>query len=264
MSVKREKELKICLIGNSHSGCIRTGWDAIKDYYPTVDIKSYPHSGEYYDLFRVHAPEKYLSIDDAFVQNQFEMLSGNEGNIAFYSFDLCLVVGGIYSREFLQNGYSNQVYEAMISDYISDSHVRILLEKIRQISDIPITILSTPYGGRRDKVAAVSLEKLVADNRKMDAILAEKYDARLLVQPIETLITPTLSKLEYVVGERLTGASLVPGAKQEIIEDLVHMNAAYGALFLSQILADHGFKPEALQLPKPDGHLPFAERNMKQ
>jgi len=98
----------------------------------------------------------------------------------------------------------------------------------------------------------------------MDAILAEKYDARLLVQPIETLITPTLSKLEYVVGERLTGASLVPGAKQEIIEDLVHMNAAYGALFLSQILAEHGFSPENLKLPKPEGHLPFAERSVKQ
>ena len=67
-----------------------------------------------------------------------------------------------------------------------------------------------------------------------------------------------LSKLEYAAGERLAGA------KQEIIDDLVHMNAAYGALFLSQVLADHGFKPEALQRLKPDGHLPFAERNMKQ
>lgn len=255
------KKLKLCLIGNSHLGCFKTGWDAISGAYPGVEMKFYPHCGNYYDMFRVDTKAGLLHVDNDFVRSQFDRLSGNGGTIRPESFDLCLIVGGITAWGGVQGVYSLQVQQQAALDFFESSNTHLLVDKIRKLSSVEINCVHNPLEALREKpVRKVTGYDYLSGISLINEMIGEKYNATLFSQPTITMTKSNTSRLEYAAGERLTGASLVKGAKQEIIDDLVHMNAAYGALFLSEILAKKGIKAKNLSLPKPDGHLPFVQR----
>ena len=46
-----DEMIKICVIGNSHAASIKSGWLAISEYYPEVELTIYPFHGLYYETF---------------------------------------------------------------------------------------------------------------------------------------------------------------------------------------------------------------------
>jgi len=207
MSKDAQKKLRICLIGNSHSGCFKAGWDAIFSAYPAVEIKFYPHCGQYYDLFRVHKSEKMLSIDNDFIQNHFSKLSGNDGNIALDTFDLCVIVGGLHGWRYFDPGYSKQVIDAMVADYLDAAHVSVLLKKIREISDVPVNVLATPFGASRSANKGMHQDGLIKDSTLLSVALKQKYGARFLEQPQETRLRGHCP--DRASGRRIRGLRVV-------------------------------------------------------
>jgi hypothetical protein len=257
------KKLKICLIGNSHSGCFKSGWDAISEYYPEVEIAFFPHCGNFYGMFEPDFDTRELYVKNEFVRKTFERLSGNNGRISLPAFDLCIIVGGFTVWGGALGGhYSAQVQKQAAVDFFNTAHISVLIKKIRQLSDVEILAVHNPFAAfRKDRQHSLAGYDPVKGMAIVNELAGRPQNVTVLLQPEDTRDGLFASRLEFAAGERLTGASLVPGAKQEIIDDLVHMNAAYGALFLSRILQDRGFSPKNLKLPVPDGHLPFAQRN---
>jgi len=263
MSRKQKTKLRVCLIGNSHSGCFKMGWDAISEYFDSVDIKFFPHHGQFYHSFKVDEPSKTLLMEDEFVRKNFEKLSGNDGIINFEHFDLCMIVGGMSLSTYINNRFhSKQVVAQIARDHFEGSHINVLFSKIRQISDIETLIVPAPNKAVRQKISGDRETHGDTIHQLMNNDVLKPNNARLALPPSEVWEPKSgCFKLKYAAGERVTGASLIPGNKQEIIDDLVHMNAAYGALFLKNILADLGIEPnKSLVMPNPDGHIPFLER----
>lgn len=263
MSGKPKSELRVCLIGNSHSGCFKTGWDAISNYYDNIEISFYPHHGEFYNSFQVDEKTKTLGMTDEFVRLNFEKLSGNGGIIDFRNFDLCIVVGGIsLSSYFTNNFYSKQVIKQIAKDHFESSHINVLFSKIRLISDIEVLLVPAPNSVSRKKVDNHLEPGRDIIHTLINRSILKPKNAMLALPPSEVWESNNVHfKQKYAAGERLTGASLVPGNKKEIIDDLVHMNAAYGALFLKRIFADMGEKAKkGMVMPVADGDIPFSER----
>ncbi len=260
MVAKKKKNLKICLIGNSHSGSFKSGWEAISAYYPKVGITFFPHTSHYYHKFGVDTASKLLTMDDPVIRERFYISSGGMSDIDFGVFDMCMIVGGMFHwRLHNRPRFSARVAAATARDSFIGQHTSILVEKIRMISDVPIIIVPNPYGARNGVAAASKIESIAFENELINRFLSTEHNARIVPQPEETMLTEYVSRLEYAVGERKREATPGADGQPEVLNDLAHMNAAYGALFLSQILAEQGFRPKDLQLPEPDGRLSISK-----
>ncbi len=253
--------LKLCVIGNSHVACFKSGWAAIAQYFPDVELTIYPFHGLFYDSFTPVPDEGILRTEKDMIRNRFIHLLGGDGHIRVSEFDACLIIGGTRPLSASLERFSRQVRRATIIDWFDHSHINMLVQKIRVLSDLPINIAFNPLLAFKDpsENPVTNIDFQGTMNVLKDYLPASR-GVRVFVQPEQTIQGAFGSKLEYATGERLSNASVLPGATPVVEYDLMHMNSAFGALFLSEILASRGFCPEDLKLPKPDGHLSLAAR----
>ncbi len=254
--------IKICVIGNSHAASIKSGWLAISEYYPEVELTIYPFHGLYYETFTPVPEEGLLRMEKDIIRNRFIHLLGGDGHVRINNFDQCLIVGGVKLQAALFDTYSEQVRRTALIDWYENSHIHLLVKKIRLLSDLPIDITLNPLRAFRSLsenwMEGYSYQGTIDI---LNAYLQEAYNARLYGQPDNTIEGAFASKVEYAVGEYRPNSSTLPGATPTIEDDLLHMNRAFGALMLAKILAAQGMRPKALKLPEPDGHIALAKRH---
>ena len=255
--------VKICLIGNSHAASIKSGWTAISKFYPDVDLTIYPFHGLYYETFTPVPEEGLLRMEKDIIRNRFIHILGGDGHVHIKEYDHCIIVGGVKLQAALFEIYSEQVRRASLIDWYENSHIHLLVKKIRVLSDLPISITVNPLRASRDIdenwMEGYSYQGTIDI---LNDHLEECHNARMIGQPDRTIEGAFSTKVEYAVGEYRPNTSTLPGATPVIEDDLMHMNSAFGALMLAKIMASIGIEADGLKLPEPDGHIPLAERNI--
>jgi len=258
------KKFNICMIGASHITSFDLGWREISHAFPQVNITAVPGGGSFYNEFYSDLADKTLKVKNAVTNHRIMKNYGNNGAIDLSDFDLCLVTGGIKWWAGIDlRLYSLQVRDSILFEHIKASLAFPLTEVIRQISNIPIYLTLAPFTPRRDGSFGRSSVGYSEDIYRINSRLFKGKNIEILPQIEESMVKGMLqSKLEYAVGERSHPANPAEGELPAILDDLVHLNPAFGARFLAHILEKHAIYPteDFSGFPLATGHMSLAEK----
>lgn len=246
--------MKICVIGNSHSNCLRQAWHKMNATHSDVSLTFFSYVGSFFDRFEVDKENGVLTISGPWVRQKLAESSGGDGDINFKDYDVCLVAGGFTHNHVMQlgqlggasqKGYSQQAINAAIEDLYVSAHISVLIPKIRVLSDIPIYLLHDPMMAHKKGTVPKHLAGVsgVFDYEKgMDLLNAHTRFGNgpfSLPQPAETMALPGVTKYEHSIGQRKPFASEIEaGYVGELKEDRAHMKSPFGRLRL-MMLFDH-------------------------
>jgi len=258
------KQFRICMIGASHITSFELGWQKISYAYPFVDITAVPGGGSFYSEFFCNFNKNTLGVTNAITKSRIIQNYGNDGELNLDDFDLCLVTGGVKWWSGIDRRlYSQQVFDAALFYQIESSLAYPLLNVIRQISKIPIYLTLAPFAPKRDGSFGRSSVGFSEEICRINDGLFGGKNIEILPQIEESMIGGLLqSKLEFAVGERRHPAKPIEGQETTILYDLVHLNPAFGARFLAQILERQGIFPteDITEFPIATGCMTLAEK----
>ncbi len=223
--------VKLCVIGNSHSACLKLAWDRLGALYPDISITFFaqrgfgmggllPHRG-----LLVPANEK---LHAAMIHT-----SGGIAAIDLRHFDAVLVVGFLWGYPPSIGCYSHAAALQALLDITPRTVAISLLRKIRRLSDIPVFLVHQPlrsYDGDVDGTGELApYRRLIG---LLNSHLLEKEGATLLSQPPQTITRSFFTRREFAVGSpRL---DIGDGeADFQYANPQAHMNARYGDIYLS-------------------------------
>jgi len=230
---------QVCVIGNSHSACIKLAWDDLKPKFPTINLTFFADRASGMKSLQP-TPDGVLVPMSRRLSQALMHTSGGESVIDLRRYDLVLLVG-------LTSGYPKFGYythaaasRAML-DHIPTTLAFEMVKKIRGVSDVPIFLAHQPLRkeaaeGRDDGgVPIISLERdgLVPYRRVIDMINEKLFDglrARFLDQPAQTITNCFYTKSEYGVGA--VRLNLGDGG-EDSDDDRAHMNTRFGDIYLS-------------------------------
>jgi hypothetical protein len=241
---------KVCLIGDSHTGALLSGWRAMKHEFPEIEITSF---GAPRILFgELDVSDGQLVPASEKLSESFQRTSGGQIAIANV-YDRYLVCGLSWAMRFLlpsivkircedqvRDGripVSNDCYARVMAGLLRDSISAQTLAKLRQITDRPVGMIPAPmpsdttpmpvYARLRDSGDA---QKIARQFTSAAEIVAKEAEAEFLEQPSETLSNPLQTLYHYKRGSVRAFVGNLDMEHDD--DDRQHMNQAYGELVL--------------------------------
>lgn len=227
--------MRICVVGNSHVGSLKLGWDQIKDQMPEHQIVFFGSPAARMRHLRIK--DGTLVTQDAQLGQDMAATSGQGAVIDPKAFDTVVLYGlqMVYPR--LRKGISRAVVKQTVRDIVHDKLAYRVAERFRKIMAAPFWIAPNPLqGARSDEVEPGSYHPY-------DALLAEVQAAftlpgvTFLDQPPETIRPDLRTPMMYSAGStRLLTAEETAELIAHPVNDISHMNGDYGRLWLQHNL----------------------------
>lgn len=230
--------MRLCIIGNSHIAALKTAWDAsIGVEYPGLRPTFFGARGG--GLTRLDVQGDVLSTDDPKIRSDLAFTSGGQCRIdpadhdAFLVYGLCRYVNAQVRN--YRAGYSRQALETTILDYWAATSLISIIQKLRQITDLPIHAGASPLEAapHRSGGDTSGYDRFLCDSNQQ---VFRYLDAVLIGQPAETIVNGDASAPGYAIGSN----RLAVGAENDSVPhqsgEMRHMNAEFGAIWLRQFL----------------------------
>ncbi len=247
---------RLCVIGNSHIGAIRRGWDTVSRNYPNATIDFFGSTG--ISMNTLVAVDGLISSPDEEVREMLERTSGGKKSIVPDSYHAFVVVGLGLSAESFSYVYkrfrplafaradmrliSRACYAATISGRLQTSLALQTARLVRSVSSAPIFCIPAPQPSSlvldepivdaewlsEPALMDVLHEAIVAAAAPIEA--AEGF--RFLWQPSETMERGPYSRREF--GMNAVNLFGRPKGEQDRV---FHMGPEYGAIVVRALLA---------------------------
>ncbi len=222
--------MKICVVGNSHVGSLKLGWDLIKDQMPEHQIVFFGSPGARMRHLRIKQGT-LVSVDPQ-LHKDLIATSGQEAVIDPKAFDAVLLYGLQLPFPRLRKGISRAVVKETVQDLVTDKLAFRVAERFRKIMTGPFWIASNPLQGAR------SDEAEPGTYHPYDMLLAEVQAAfplsgvTFLDQPPETIRPDLRAPVQFSAGStRLLTDEETDALIEHSANDISHMNADYGRLW---------------------------------
>lgn len=233
--------MKLCIIGNSHLACIKTGWDKIAGAHSDIEPVFF---GAPVDHIRrlVVKPSKrrnrgLLVPRTKVLRKSMVNTSGGLNQIKIQDYDAILLFGMFLTVPLVHMKLSAAVRAQVVRDSVHETTCYQTIEKVREISTkVPVFVGHDPLQARQ--LAENPNPPLDADLfsydeafAAMEAELAET-DVTLLAQPAETIGAGLVTQEAWSKGSSRLDIGTEHSESAHAGLDIRHMNAEYGALFL--------------------------------
>jgi hypothetical protein len=239
---------KVCLIGNSHLGVLRSAWENdLSDQYTGFDFTYFGAAGA--GLGKVVCEGGYISPNDDGVRKSFLTTSGGENSIAIENYDAFILHGvgfplkAIYqmlhkvscslndSRQFVSSG----CLEACFESVLEAQPFKMLFDYICDIVPAPVIVSMAPMWSELEVDNAPDQYSLIVDQQNLISTcflnalntVFPSNKARILLQQADTKASEFFSKKQYSMGYA-----------SHNIRDFGHMNNEYGAIVVKNILLE--------------------------
>ncbi|MGE0742041.1 MAG: hypothetical protein AB7O98_11925 [Hyphomonadaceae bacterium] len=256
--------MRVALIGNSHAAAYKAAWDEIGGDYAGLDVVFFASPASSMRLMTVENGAIVPKRDD--IRQAFSWTSGGLDRIPG-DMDAYILVGMSFSFPHLaailrthrpfdayQAGgghelVSNAVFEETMRQTLKRSGAAKNIDNVRAISQAPIFYTPNPYSARTvldhpDYAywrCEATCARIFAFYR--GALAELRRTCTVVEQPAETISQPyfTIPDFARDAPKLRQGAAATYGET-----DHGHMNAAFGALSLRNILDNHVLKAKAL------------------
>lgn len=215
------RQLRICVLGNSHVGALRRGWGALKAEHFDVQPVFFASPGR--SLRGLQRQDARLVPMLPGVAKYLSLTSGGFSEIALGEFDAFVLVGMAFLMPQLDCRHTSAVLSATCQDAWATSISAELVSLIRESSGAPVLVAHNP---------------LPAARQPNPYLRPLTYAATMEVMQ-DCVVPPAVQLLPQVSETRtadwLTGPNFLDGATTLLGEGLAddnatHMNARFGEL----------------------------------
>jgi hypothetical protein len=233
--------VNIAVIGTSHVGAIKNGWDSLKQSYPNVEVTFY---GARSSMFRKAGAQfwtlsngKLAPVTDE-LNSAFAYTSKQpDGLISFNNFDLIWLHG-------FPPRFSLSLLEKTSSSFFSESFRYLvkrktafcLCEQLRSAGFRGSLLVSPP------PMRVIEDELKLLEPRYVYDLFESRYrdvfkelSADVLLQPKDTLTENFWTKERFGLGSEKLAVS-DSGSNKHPPDDISHMNGLFGELMLNLVL----------------------------
>lgn len=233
---------RVCLIGDSHLAALHLGWKTLAAEFPNVEATF---------LASPSKSMQHLAVADGTLVPGSEELAHHFARTAHVpaidgTYDLyvvyclqCSVRHCIGVRKAFRERKTTGNLEGAVPDLIGATVGGRTLRLMREITNKPTVLMPGPMIAERLCADMWAELRRSGDDARLAAFFhrscrefAESAGAQFLPQPAETLASPLHTRDEYAAGQARFSKS---GKTFE--GDGVHMNPAYGAAIMRQLMA---------------------------
>jgi hypothetical protein len=229
--------MNICILGNSHVGALKRAYDKISTDYPDIQITFFAQRG--YDLTELDVDNGKLVANSDVLRQAIMFTSGGIDSIAPESYDIFLIYALGTKPNFVAPGiyYSSQVKELALADIANNSAAMNLIKKIRCLTDKPIYLGHDPLpAGQSNDVPADDHGMYIDGIKKINDHIYQKLNVKLLMQPLETLVSWNRTNINFSSGSERLAVGDVSDAQIHPEDDEIHMNDQFGEMWLIAFL----------------------------
>lgn len=230
--------MKFAVLGNSHIGSIKRGWDIVATQQP--DHEMFFFGARRDGLKSLELDGNVLRPSDPDVLESIRFTSGGLSDIDLDAYDAFILYGMEALPIFIDAGkfYSQQVMDATLTDHARGRVSYLTLKKLREATDKPIYLGHNPMRGaeQRDGVSQ-DISGYTNGITYMNDVFYADFDAKLLPQPHETIVNGKGSAMHYAQGAKALAIGNQRGGGDHVVADLNHMNDEFGALWLERFFA---------------------------
>lgn len=234
--------MRVAIIGDSHVAALKAGWDALRADYPNVTVTFFASRGS--GLRGLQPRDGALIPSNAELMSHLRFTSGGADRIETAAHD-AFVLHGLHclldpNAVAMPSVYSSAMAAAVTSAVMMDSLCVTTLRKLRCLCEAPCFVSATPLIVSETAAATPVAPGVIANHaRAIQTPVLDDLSARLVVQPVVTIVAPFNTARNFVngaltlaVGDHRDGNAARDG-------NLRHMNAAFGRLWMDTFLRDH-------------------------
>ena len=223
--------MKICVIGTSHLGALKQGWDMVRDEFAGLDLVFFGSPGS--SLRQLRTKGTRLVADDAALAKSLAYTSGGLSEIVIADYDAFLLYGVLFRLPRLRRGISMAVLRAVVEAQASQGLLVKTAKRVRKLTDKRLWLAASPLevaAGDEVDTAVYHPHDLLLTALQRAFVVP---DAVFLAQPAETM-GPDLCTLARFGEGSLRLLPTEDGADHEAHpdSDVTHMNGAFGKLWL--------------------------------
>ena len=222
--------MRVCVIGNSHAGSLKRGWDLIKDDYKDHSITFFASPRQ--NMQALELKNEALVPKTRALSKHLSFTSGGQNQINIKDYDIFLLYGLGMRLPFLDARLSTAVLDHTFDDILFSSLSYRISKFIRPATDLPVFIAYNPRPAinvaENQSIKFLTHADIVNRMNK----LIDIENTRIIPQPADTLSDGYNTKPEYRKGSiRLEVSDQTTNTAQPP-EDKAHMNAEFGADYL--------------------------------
>lgn len=231
--------MKIAVLGNSHSICIKQGWDRLRGQLDGVEMTFFASEGASLDGLRCEGGA--LVATNAKLQEALHYSSGGISEIVAGSYDVFLTCGLGRAFPRVPAHLSSAVRNLCLQDWAEASLIATVSAMLRTLTPAPIYAIHVPAAAAGFSRPDAPVSAPYDERFQQAAIAFDRIGVCLLPQPASTLEQNGFTKPEFAVGStRWTVFGNKP-PKLYPATDIVHMNADFGEIVMRAFFARLGF-----------------------
>lgn len=230
--------MKLAIVGNSHIGALKRGWDEqVCRAFPEVSLtffgaRNSMMSGLLVEGDRLLPGTPELAAAIAFTSNGC-------ASIRPVDFDLILAIGMCAGADQQVQNFAGPYSQAArlfaMVDFWGKSNLLKLLDKIREISDVPIYAGAAPLPAARDE-APLPMAVYRDFAEAVEAQVFSLLDVAFVPQPEATLAHGGATIARFAKGSARLEVGLENDGQAHRTGEANHMNAEFGVIWLEAFL----------------------------
>jgi len=189
---------KICIIGNSHIGCIKKGIDFHKDIHPSdLTIDMFGSRGDTLKCLQFSEGKLFPDIKE--VRDMMSITSGGKKEIDLAIYNAFVLIGLRFHIPRIDNRLSEKVHKSCLIDLFNNSLAKEVCDLIRLGSSSPIWILPSPLNIYEDGLDTTHIAPANKHIKKLTSIYKNE-DISFSLQPEETIEKGCFTARSFDVG----------------------------------------------------------------
>ena len=219
----------ICVLGSSHAGSLRKGWDRLRGEFPAIELTFFASRAKGLDGLSLE--NGALTPGPPRLRSDISFTSGGRNTVAVGDYDLFLIYGLLMIPP-LNRFFGAEIVSRTCQHAFESSIAFKLASLIRSVSSAPIYIGHQPQFAPGDKVVNRSRHLDYEESLAMMRKVLPLPGIVLLEQPAATFANTWNTKNEFLSGAVTLDVGDEHSNKARPADDRVHMNAAFGEIYL--------------------------------
>ena len=228
--------MKICVMGNSHVGSLKRGWDEIKADYGGHHVTFFAHRSD--GLEGLIVQDGKLIPTNEKLATALEFTSGGRKDIDPEEYDVFVIYGAGLNIGFKKDDvfYSRAVVECSLNDLVSNTLSFTLLKRLRRLTGKPAFLGHLPLVPAGTISAETTPSDYLARVDLINEVVFRSLNAELVRQPLSTIVNGSNTHPDFSKGSK---ALAIGDSGDDVFHpesDSDHMNDQFGQIWLRDFL----------------------------
>jgi len=230
---------KICIIGNSHVGSLKRGWNEIWADYPEQEITFFAQRSDgINDLVALNGK---LIPDNEKLVKALEFTSAGKKEIDPIDYDVFVIYGAGANINFINDNqfYSSAVIKSSLIDLVTNTVSFAILKRLRNLTNKAIFIGHIPLVAAVEILSESTPSDYIARVELLNNLIYRPLRAELVLQPLSTIVNGNNTHPSFSKGSKSLAIGDNFDNKYHPDDDNEHMNDKFGEIWLRKFIKNY-------------------------